>query len=143
MNWRLKKMAKKNTTGLQRYTKAKNDETIEKVNAAIDKLKRSKAAQINFSTVAKEAGVSKATLYNNAMLKERILGLRTSTKGVPNLENTVTAAERTVNKGYLEEIRKLRRDKKNLILQLVEMEELREENIRLREQNRKLLERGD
>ena len=45
-------MAKKNTTGLQRYTKAKNDETIEKVNAAIDKLKRSKTAQINFSTVA-------------------------------------------------------------------------------------------
>ena len=86
-------MAKKNTTGLQRYTKAKNDETIEKVNAAIDKLKRSKTAQINFSTVAKEAGVSKATLYNNAMLKERILGLRTSTKGVPNPENTVTAAE--------------------------------------------------
>ena len=41
MNWRLKKMAKKNTTGLQRYTKAKNDETIEKVNAAIDKLKES------------------------------------------------------------------------------------------------------
>lgn len=50
-------MAKKNTTGLQRYTKAKNDETIEKVNAAIDKLKRSKTAQINFSTVAKDGNV--------------------------------------------------------------------------------------
>ena len=77
------------------------------------------------------------------MLKERILGLRTSTKGVPNPENTVTAAERTTNKGYLEEIRKLRNDKKKLILQLVEMEELREENARLREQVQKLLERGD
>ena len=38
-------MAKKNTAGLQKYTKAKNAETIEKVNAAIDKLKRSKTAQ--------------------------------------------------------------------------------------------------
>ena len=77
------------------------------------------------------------------MLKERILGLRTSTKGVPNPETTVTMVERTTNKGYLDEIRKLRNDKKNLILQLVEMEELREENARLREQVRKLLERGD
>lgn len=136
-------MAKKNTAGLQKYTKAKNAETIEKVNAAIDKLKRSKTAQINFSTVAKEASVSKATLYNNAMLKERILGLRTSTKGVPNPEVTVTAEERTTNKGYMEEIRKLRKDKKNLILQLVEMEELREENERLRNQIQKLLERGN
>ena len=143
MNWRHRKMAKKNTMGLHKYAKAKNDETIEKVNMAIDKLKRSKNTAINFSTVAREAGVSKATLYNNAVLKERILGLRTSTKGVPNLETTGTASERTTNKGYLEEIRKLRRDKKNLILQLVEMEELREENARLREQIQKLLERGD
>ena len=136
-------MAKKNTMGLHKYAKAKNDETIEKVKMAIDKLKRSKNTAINFSTVAREAGVSKATLYNNAVLKERILGLRTSTKGVPNLETTGTASERTTNKGYLEEIRKLRRVKKNLILQLVEMEELREENARLREQIQKLLERGD
>ncbi len=136
-------MAKKNTEGLQKYTKAKNDETIEKVNAAIDRLKRTRTTSINFSTVAKEAGVSKATLYNNAVLKERILGLRTSTKGVPNLKTAENSVDRTINKGYLEEIRRLRKDKKNLILQLVEMEELREENARLKAQVQKLLERGD
>ena len=136
-------MAKKNTEGLQKYTKAKNDETIEKVNAAIDRLKRTKATSINFSTVAKEAGVSKATLYNNAVLKERILGLRTSTKGVPIPKTTENPVDRTINKGYLDEIRRLRKDKKNLILQLVEMEELREENARLKAQVQKLLERGE
>ncbi len=136
-------MAKKNTEGLQKYTKAKNDETIEKVNVAIDRLKRTKATSINFSTVAKEAGVSKATLYNNAVLKERILGLRTSTKGIPNSKIAENPVDRTINKGYLEEIRRLRKDKKNLILQLVEMEELREENARLKAQVQKLLERGE
>ena len=143
MNWRHRKMAKKNTMGLHKYAKAKNDETIEKVNMAIDKIKRSKNTAINFSTVAREAGVSKATLYNNAVLKERILGLRTSTKGVPNLETVANTDDRATNRNYLDEIRKLRKDKKNLILQLVEMEELREENARLKEQVQKLLGRGD
>lgn len=136
-------MTKKNTEGLQKYTKSKNDATIEKVNAAIDRLKRTKAIAINFSTVAKEAGVSKATLYNNAILKERILGLRTSTKGVSNPETVINSANRTTNRNYLDEIRKLRKDKKNLILQLVKMEELQEENARLKEQIQKLLGRGD
>lgn len=43
----------------------------------------------------------------------------------------------------MEEIRKLRKDKKNLVLQLVEMEELKAENARLQEQIQKLLARGD
>ena len=77
------------------------------------------------------------------MLKERILGLRTSTKGVPNLETVANTDDRATNRNYLDEIRKLRKDKKNLILQLVEMEELREENARLKEQVQKLLGRGD
>jgi ABC-type amino acid transport substrate-binding protein len=55
----------KNTEGLKAFAEKKNQETIEKVNKAIDKLKRSKTKNINFKTVAEEAGVSKATLYNN------------------------------------------------------------------------------
>jgi len=134
-------MGKRNTDGLEKHAKTKNAKTIEKVNAAIDKLKRSRADSINFSTVAKEAGVSKATLYNNDILRERILGLRTKTKGVPNMEQSAKPIDRTATKGYLDEIRKLREDKKNLILQLIEMEALRDENTKLKaqldKQNRK------
>lgn len=128
-------MIKRNTEGLNKYTKSQNAKTIEKVNAAIDKLKRSQPININFSTVAKEAGVSKATLYNNDVLKERILGLRTATRGVVNTEPPAQPLiNRTTKKGYLDEIRRLREDKKNLILQLVELETLREENAKLRAQ---------
>ena len=128
-------MIKRNTEGLKKHAKSKNLETIEKVNKAVDKLKRSRKSSVNFSTVSKESGVSKATLYNNAVLKERILGLRTTAKGVPNTEPVVKkSVNRVDNKGYLEEIRKLREDKKNLILQLVETETLREENARLKAQ---------
>lgn len=125
-------MAKRNTEGLNKYAKSKNAETVEKVNEAIDKLKRSQPNNINFSTVAKEAGVSKATLYNNDVLKERILGLRITTKGVPNTETATKLNNRTTNKGYLDEVRKLREDKKNLIMQLVELEALRDENTKLK-----------
>ena len=128
-------MDKRNINGLNKYTKSKNMETIGKVNAAIDKLKRSRSNNINFSTVAKEAGVSKATLYNNDVLKERILGLRTTTNGVVNIESSAKPPiDRTTKKGYLDEIRRLREDKKNLILQLVELETLREENAKLKVQ---------
>lgn len=54
------------------------------VNKAIDKLKCSKTKAINFKTVAEEAGVSKATLYNNDVLKERILSLRAIEKSAAN-----------------------------------------------------------
>ena len=124
-------MIKRNVKGLKKYTKSKNKETIEKVNTAIDKLKRSRKSDINFSTVAKEAGVSKATLYNNEILKERILSLRTGTKGVPNIIPPDKSFIRAADKGYFDEIRKLREDKKNLILQLVEFEALRNENAKL------------
>lgn len=48
----------------------------------IDKLKR-KNKPINFEIVCKEADVSRATLYNNAQLKERILSLRAISKASP------------------------------------------------------------
>jgi hypothetical protein len=49
-------------------TKAKVEEAIKRL------IKRSKV--INFNSVAGEAGISKATLYNHAELKERIHFLR-------------------------------------------------------------------
>ncbi|MGU8433752.1 DUF6262 family protein [Clostridium perfringens] len=134
----MKKNNNKNTEGLKEFAEKKNQETIEKVNKAIDKLKRSKTKTINFKTVAEEAGVSKATLYNNDILKERILSLRAIQKGVPN-DNIVATSKDKIKakddkiKQLYEEIKKLKEDKEKLIIQLVNMEEIKDENKRLRE----------
>lgn len=52
--------------------------TTEKVKQAINKLMKSNNA-INFNSVAIEAGVSKATLYNNKDIREQISTLRSTT----------------------------------------------------------------
>lgn len=124
-----------NTEGLKEFAEKKNQETIEKVNKAIDKLKRSKTKKINFKTVAEEAGVSKATLYNNDILKERILSLRAITKGVAiaTPKDKIKAKDDKLKQLY-DKIKKLKEDKEKLIIQLIEMEELKDENKRLREQ---------
>ena len=133
------KKPNRNTEGLKEFAEKKNQETIEKVNKAIDKLKRSKTKKINFKTVAEEAGTSKATLYNNDILKERILSLRAIQKGVPNdsivatPKDKIKAKDEKIKQLY-DEIKKLKEDKEKLIIQLVEMEELKDENKRLREQ---------
>ena len=139
----MKKNNNKNTEGLKEFAEKKNQETIEKVNKAIDKLKRSKTKKINFKTVAEESGVSKATLYNNDILKERILSLRAIEKGVPNDSIVATPKDKIKAKDdkikqLYEEIKKLKEDKEKLIIQLVEMEELKDENKRIREQLDKL-----
>ena len=136
-------MNNKNTEGLKEFAEKKNQETIEKVNKAIDKLKRSKTKTINFKTVAEEAGVSKATLYNNDILKERILSLRAIQKGVPNDSIVATPKDKIKAKDdkikqLYEEIKKLKEDKEKLLIQLVAMEELKDENKRLREQLNRL-----
>jgi hypothetical protein len=123
----------RNTDGLKEFAKQKNKLTIEKVNAAIDKLKRSKNKSINFKTVADEAGVSKATLYNNPVLKERIESLRALQRGTNNTagKDEHHSTDDRIKKLY-EEIRILKQQKQDLILQLIEMEELKEENKRLK-----------
>lgn len=52
--------------------------TTEKVEQAIKKLMKSNNT-INFNSVAIEAGVSKATLYNNKDIREQISTLRSTT----------------------------------------------------------------
>ncbi|MFJ6414540.1 DUF6262 family protein [Terribacillus saccharophilus] len=60
---------------LRRLHEKRKQETKDKVEEAIKRLTKS-ARAINFNSVAKEAGVSKATLYNHPELKERIDFLR-------------------------------------------------------------------
>ncbi|MDQ0158020.1 MULTISPECIES: DUF6262 family protein [Bacillales] len=60
---------------LSQLHEKRKQETKIKVEEAIKRLTRTSKA-INFNSVAKEAGVSKATLYNHSELKERINFLR-------------------------------------------------------------------
>lgn len=132
------KVSDKQVAGIKAYAKQRNKETLEKVNKAIDKLKRKKQP-INFETVAKESGVTRSTLYNNAQLKERILSLRAISKASP-LDNVIVIPK---DKVHLQEekitilrqrVKHLEEDKKKLIVQLVNYEELKEENTQLKKQ---------
>lgn len=133
-----KQVSAEQVSGIKAYAEQKNKETIEKVSKAIDKLKR-KNKPINFETVSKEARVARATLYNNPQLKERILSLRAISKGVPL--DDIVAVKKDKMKLQEEKIIVLREkvnlledDKKKLIAQLIDHEELKEENERLKRQ---------
>jgi len=123
----------KNISGLMAYSDEKNKQTIQKVNLAIDRLKRSKTKAINFKTISDEAGVSKTTLYNNEMLRERIESLRSIKNGMSKdvMDSEVDSARAKI-RCLNEKIKKLQEDKKNLIVQLVEMENLKDENKKLK-----------
>ena len=124
-------MTEKQASVLQAHNERRNHDTIERVNRAIDNLKKC-GAVINFETVAKEAGVSRATLYNNLALKERIMGLRAVAR-CPAAEIKKQKPKEAVS-ALRARVRKLEEDKKNLIAQLVDYEETKAENKRLMRQ---------
>lgn len=134
----MKKVPESQVCAMKEHNSHRKQNTVERVNKAIDKLKR-KNATINFETVAKEAGVSRATLYNNPKLKERIMGLRAialnplSDEGADPKKTKVQRLEDTVA-DLRARVRQLEADKKNLIVQLVDYEETKVENERLRQQ---------
>ena len=131
-----RKVSDSQIAGIKAHAEAKNKETIDKVSKAIDKLKR-KNKPINFETVCKEAGVSRATLYNNAQLKERILSLRAISKA-SQLDDVAAVKKDKIQlkdekiSALRERVEKLENDKKMLIAQLVDYEELKSENERLK-----------
>ena len=137
----MKKVPESQISAMKAHNSQRKQNTAELVNKAIDKLKRKNAA-INFETVAKEAGVSRATLYNNPTLKERIMGLRaialtpSSEDGAEPKKTKVQRLEATVAE-LRARVRQLEADKKNLIVQLVDYEETKAENERLRRQSLK------
>ena len=133
-----KKVSDSQVAGNKAHAKAKNKETIDNVSQAIDKLKR-KNKPINFETVSKEAGVSRATLYNNAQDMERILSLRAISKASP-LDDVIAVKKDKIQlkdekiATLRKQVKKLEDDKKKLIVQLVDYEELKSENERLKKQ---------
>lgn len=131
-----KKVSDKQVAGIKAHAEQRNKETLETVNKAIDKLKRKKTS-INFETVSKESGGTRSTLYNNAQLKERIHSLRAISKASP-LDNVIAIPKDKVQLQeekitiLRERVKQLEEDKKKLIVQLVDYEELKEENKKLK-----------
>ncbi|MHB8065477.1 MAG: DUF6262 family protein [Ruminiclostridium sp.] len=70
-----------NTEGLKAHAQNKKESTIKKVDATIQKLIKNKD-RINFNSVSMESGVSKAYLYNNQGIRERIETLRKQQEGL-------------------------------------------------------------
>ncbi|MFJ8531498.1 DUF6262 family protein [Bacillus sp. NPDC094106] len=68
---------------LKAIHKSRKASTHQKVNVAIQRLVRANEA-INFNSVASEAGVAKATLYNNQELRQRIEALRQQQAQAPS-----------------------------------------------------------
>lgn len=127
----------KNTSGITAYAKQKNRETIDRVNQAIDQLKHSKTMRISFNAVTKKAGVSRATLYNNPILKERIQSLRELANRTAVAASAPMKTVQSQNEKLSvlrQEIASLKLDKQKLIVQLADMEALMAENYRLKKQ---------
>lgn len=71
----------RNTEGVKKHTQMKSQEATQKVDKAIQHLIKTKA-KINFNQVAMESGVSKAFLYNNQEIRNRIEGIRKQQEGL-------------------------------------------------------------
>lgn len=115
------------------YARKRNEENIRKVNRVIDEL-HAKDAEINFEVVARLAGVSRGTLYNNEELRDRIRRLRAG--GTDQMCDVLREKNRRQEeklRTMREQIRCLEEEKKKLIVQLIDYEELRRENERLRQ----------
>lgn len=117
---------------LNAYAKRRNEETIQTVNRVLDEL-TAKNEPVNFEIVARLAGVSRGTLYNNEVICARIKRLRAGGT------DAHCAALREKNRRQEEKLRALRKqiqrleeEKELLIIQLLDYEELKMENKRLR-----------
>lgn len=126
------KKSKRNTCGLLKHTAALKNETEEKVNQAIDTLKRSKTKKINFKAVSELSGVSTTTLYNNPVLRERISSLRAVQKVQMQAMTVSDTSAQDRDYEMRQEIHRLREEKHMLINQLVELDNLRIENKKLK-----------
>lgn len=120
------------TAGLCLYAKQKNEATIRLVNETIDGLLAQDMA-INFEAVARTAGVSRGTLYNNEELRERIRRLRANDgdRMCDALREKNSRQEKKL-RAMREQIRCLEEEKQKLIVQLIDFEMVRRENERLR-----------
>lgn len=86
----------RNTEGVKQHALKKSQEAAQKVDQAIQRLIKTKA-KINFNQVAMESGVSKAFLYNNQVIRNRIEGLRKQQEEIispKNIKRNMTDASK-------------------------------------------------
>lgn len=74
-----------NTEGIIKQAKLKTEKTIQKVDEAIKRMIK-KQLKINFNSVSAESGVSKAFLYRNTEIRDRIETLRKQQEGLPSMK---------------------------------------------------------
>jgi predicted Zn-dependent protease len=116
---------KRNTDGLRAYAKRRSEEKAKKVDEVIRNLVKNKE-KINFNSVAGEAGVTKAYLYNHPEFRERIEALRKQQEGLPTprqLKREMTDASKdVVIASKSKRIRELEAENKRLKEQLQKLQ---------------------
>lgn len=88
----------RNTVGVKQHAIRKSHEAARKVDESIQRLIKSKA-KINFNSVSMDSGVSKAFLYNNMTIRNRIEMLRKQQDGLPSpqdMKQNMTDASKDV-----------------------------------------------
>lgn len=130
------KISDNRMVGLKSYVEQRSKEILLKVTNAIEKL-TSNDIPITFEAVAKAAGVSRGTLYNNTQIKEQILKLRIRGKSdsldaADSIRKTKVQLQKEQILALRKRVNQLEKDKKNLIVQLVDLEAIKEENVHLK-----------
>lgn len=111
-----------NISGLIKYAEMKKEKTIERVDIAIKKIILDKH-KVNFNSVAQVSGVSKAYLYKNMQIRERIEALRqqTSTSFKSSKGAMTESSKDIVIISKDKKIRDLKEENKNLKKQLMDL----------------------
>lgn len=123
---------KNKLAGLDAATKARSEECIRHANAAIDVLK-SNGQKITYVSVANASGVSRTTLYRMDVIRERIESLKAlGKKDEKSIKRCVVTDGLDRERQLRNEIAKLKKDKRSLVDQLLDQQELLDENNKLR-----------
>ncbi|WP_088243302.1 DUF6262 family protein [Calothrix rhizosoleniae] len=107
---------KRNVNGLRSNAQKKRQEAFNKVEQGIQQLLKDKQA-INFNTVAKAAGLSKAWLYKEPEIKARIEHLRenhSKTKVIPQKQRISDSSKDAIVKTLKERVKKIEAENRGL-----------------------------
>uniref|UniRef100_B8HWN6 Transposase n=1 Tax=Cyanothece sp. (strain PCC 7425 / ATCC 29141) TaxID=395961 RepID=B8HWN6_CYAP4 len=138
---------KRNTEGIKLAAQRKREETFTRTDEAIKQLIRDRKP-INFESVAEAANVTRAWIYKQPELRQRIETLRSqqaSKKELPPQARASDASKtamiatlREENKRLRAEIQRLKRDLESAYGQALGFEDLQSENSRLERQCQRL-----